>query len=221
VTRKVFWLDPYRTELDTRVVAVIGNQATVEATILYALSGGQESDHGTIGGWRALGAERRGRDIVYTMESGHDLTPGQAVRLQLDWPRRYRLMRLHFAAELALEIVNRRLSRPEKIGAHIGEDKARIDFAWPGSLAPLLPDIAAEVAALVAADLPIHSAFSDEANERRVWRIDGFAEVPCGGTHLRRTGEVGAVTLKRRNPGKDRERIEIALVDPDARAPRS
>lgn len=219
MTRKVFWLDPYLTELDARVAAVAGDEVTMEATILYALSGGQESDRGTIGGWRALAAEWRGRDIVYTMEAGHDLTPGQTARMRLDWRRRYRLMRLHFAAELALETVNRRLERPEKIGAHIGEDKARVDFAWRGSLSPLLPEIAAEVAALIAADLPIASAFSDEANERRVWRIAGFAEVACGGTHLRRTGEVGALALKRRNCGKDKERIEITLVDPDAVAP--
>ena len=166
-------------------------------------------------------AEWRDREIVYTTGAADmSLTPGQAgADAASIGSRRYRLMRLHFAAELALEVVNRRLSRPEKIGAHIAEDKARIDFAWPSSLAPSLPDIAADIAALVAADLPIDSAFSDAANERRVWRIDGFAEVACGGTHLRRTGEVGPVALKRRNPGKDRERIEIALVDRDAAAP--
>ena len=219
MTRKVFWLDPYLTELDTSVATVAGDEVTLEATILYALSGGQESDAGEIGGRRVRGAEWRGFEIVYALEPGHGLAPGQAVRLRLDWPRRYRLMRLHFAAELALETVNRRLAQPAKLGAHIAEDKARIDFAWSGSLAPHLPAIDADVAALVAADLPIVSAFSDEANERRFWRIDGFGEVPCGGTHLRRTGEVGALKLARRNPGKDRERIEIVLADPDATAP--
>ena len=40
MTRKVFWLDPYLTELDTRVAGVAGDEVTLEATILYALSGG-------------------------------------------------------------------------------------------------------------------------------------------------------------------------------------
>ena len=136
VTRKVFWQDPYLTELDTKIARVAGDEVTVEETILYALSGGQESDCGAIGGRRVLGAEWRGREIVYSLESGHGLTPGEAVRIDLDWRRRYRLMRLHFAAELVLEVANRRLSRPEKIGAHIAEDKARIDFVWRGSIAP-------------------------------------------------------------------------------------
>ena len=219
MTRKVFWIDPYLAELDARVASVVGDEVTLDATILYALSGGQESDHGEIAGRPLLAAEWRGRDIVYRLAPDHGLTPGEPVRLRLDWPRRYRLMRLHFAAELVLEVVNQRFGRPDKLGAHIGEDKARIDFAWSGSLAPRLPAIAAEVAALVAADLPIESAFSDAANERRFWRVAGFGETPCGGTHLRRTGEVGAIALARRNPGKGRERVEITLVDPDAAAP--
>ena len=219
MTRKVFWQDPYLTELDTRVARVAGDEVTVEATILYALSGGQESDCGAIGGRRVLGAEWRGREIVYRLESGHGLTPDEAVRIDLDWRRRYRLMRLHFAAELVLEVANRRLSRPEKIGAHIAEDKARIDFVWRGSIAPCLPAIAADVRALVAADRPIQSAFSDKENERRFWRVEGFGEAACGGTHLRRTGEVGGFALKRRNVGKDKERIEIYLDETSAVLP--
>ena len=42
-------------------------------------------------------------------------------------------------------------------------------------------------------------------------KIDGFAQVPCGGTHVDRTSEVGFVTLKRDRPGKSIERIEIRL----------
>ncbi|HLT78007.1 MAG TPA: hypothetical protein VKZ87_11510 [Ferrovibrio sp.] len=41
-----------------------------------------------------------------------------------------------------------------------------------------------------------------------------FAAVPCGGTHLRRTGEIGAIRLKRVNIGKGKERVEIALAGP-------
>src|SRR5262249_18484344 len=79
----------------------------------------------------------------------------------------------------------------EKTGAHIAVDKARIDFAWPESIAPLLPLLRDEAQALVDADHPIVSAFSDEPAQRRYWEIAGFARVPCGGTHLRRTSEIG------------------------------
>ncbi|HNE01040.1 MAG TPA: hypothetical protein PLQ18_04975, partial [Plasticicumulans sp.] len=51
------------------------------------------------------------------------------------------------------------------------------------------------------------------ANERRYWEVEGIARVACGGTHLRRTGEVGVLALKRRNVGKGKERVEILLAD--------
>lgn len=212
MTRKVFWEDPYRTSLDTRVAAVAGSEVTLDATILYALAGGQESDHGSIAGRPVQTARWLGRGIVYALPPDHGLAAGDAVRVELDWTRRHALMRLHFAAELVLEIAMQRLAGAKKIGAHIAADKARIDFAWTGVVTPLLPEIAAAAQAVVDRDLAIESAFSDEAAERRFWRIPGFAEVPCGGTHLRRTGEVGAIALKRRNVGKGKERIEITVT---------
>ena len=213
MTRKLFWADPYLTRLATRITAVADDEVTVAETIFYALSGGQESDHGTLGGHPVLAARKAEREIYYRLPPDHGLRPGAAVVMTIDGERRYRLMRLHFAAEIVLELACRELRLAEKIGAHIAADKARIDFAWPENVAPRLPALAAAANRIVAADHPIVSAFSDEAAERRYWQIPDFARVPCGGTHLRRTGEVGAVTLRRRNIGKGKERIEIQVDD--------
>lgn len=122
------------------------------------------------------------------------------------------MMRLHFAAELVLELVCAELPGIDRIGAHIAEDKARIDFSWPTSLAPLIPTITDRVGSLVEADLPIRSDWSDRAAGRRFWELEGVARVPCGGTHPRRTGEVGPIALKRKNVGRDKERLEIRLL---------
>ena len=214
MTEKVFWQDPYRTRLETEVTRVDGPVVEVRETVFFALSGGQESDRGTIGGHAVQEARKAGRDILYELPADHGLVPEQRVTMEIDWPRRYRLMRLHFAAEIVLELVTRRFPGIEKIGAHIGEAKARIDFRWHESLGGSLPELAAEVRRIVAEDQPIVSAFTDEAGERRYWKIADFAAVPCGGTHLKRTGEIGAVALKRKNPGQGKERIEIVLEDP-------
>jgi len=211
VTRKLFWQDPYRARLETRVASVAGDQVTLEETILYALSGGQESDHGSIGGHPVLEAQKDGREIRYRLDPGHGLEPGDAVAIEIDWPRRYRLMRLHFAAEIVLELVYRSLGPIRKIGAHIAADKARIDFEWSENIAAHLPALAQAAQAIVEADRPITSAYSDEAAERRYWQIADFDPVPCGGTHLKRTGEIGRIELKRRNIGKGKERIEITV----------
>jgi Ser-tRNA(Ala) deacylase AlaX len=209
---KRFWDDPGLTRLDTRVVAVDGDAVRLEQTIFFAESGGQESDSGTIGGRPVREARYDGLDIVYRLDPEHGLAPGDAVVVEIDGERRQRLLRLHFAAELVLELVNRRCAGIVKIGAHIAADKARIDFLWPDSLAAILPAVAHDAAQLIAADHPVVSAFSDPVRERRYWDIDGFARVACGGTHPRRSGEVGALTLVRKNPGRGKERIEIRLL---------
>lgn len=213
MTEKIFWADPYRRSLDTRIAGVDGNDVTVAATIFYALSGGQESDAGTIGGAPVLEARKAGRDVVYRLADGHGLKPGNAVTIEIDWPRRYRLMRLHFAAEVVLELVYRLFPGVEKIGAHIAADKARIDFALAEPVSPHLAALQQQAMEIVAADEPIVSAYSDAANERRYWKISAFAEVPCGGTHLKRTGEIGTISLKRKNIGQAKERIEIFVDD--------
>jgi Ser-tRNA(Ala) deacylase AlaX len=207
----VFWEDPYLTVLDTVVTSVAGNDITVAETILFAFAGGQESDAGTIAEHPVVQARKAGQEIIYTLEDNHGLQPGAAVRLRLDWGRRYQLMRLHFAAEIVLALVYRKFEAIEKIGAHIAQTKARIDFQWPDTLAPWLPDIQQQAQALVAADQEIVSAWSDRASQRRYWEVAGFARVACGGTHLRRTGEVGGLTLKRKNVGKGKERVEITV----------
>jgi Ser-tRNA(Ala) deacylase AlaX len=216
LTRKLFWTDPYRTRLETRVASTAGPEVTLEETIFYALSGGQESDAGAIGGRPVLEARKSGTDILYRLPEDHGLKPGDAVTVEIDWARRYRLMRLHFAAEVVLELAYKNLSGIKKIGAHIAADKARIDFEWPEPIGKSLPLLGEELRRIVDSDQPIVSAFSDEAAQRRYWEVPGFARVACGGTHLKRTGEVGAVTLKRRNIGKGKERVEIALMDSSA-----
>lgn len=212
MVRKLFWTDPYLTTLQTRVAAVHGQRVRLEETIFFAFSGGQEGDAGTIAGHGVLGAEKDGFDIAYTLPPGHGLAAGDEVEVAIDWERRYRLMRLHFAAEMVLQLVYRLRPGIERIGAHISPAKARVDFALDGNIAEFLPRIGAAAAELVAADLPIITAFSDEATQRRYWQVAGFAQMPCGGTHPRSTAEVGNLHLKRRNTGKGKERIEITLA---------
>lgn len=211
-TRKRFWEDPYLTHLDTTVLAVDGQRVHIRETIFFASSGGQESDAGTLGGYPVLHADKEGLDLVYTLPPDHQLRAGDGVAIWIDGARRLGLMRHHFAAEMILQLVYRARPGIERIGAHIAADKARIDFASDTSLSPLLPELEREAASLVARALPIHTAFSDIDAERRYWQVEGFASMPCGGTHPRTTAEVGALTLKRRNTGKGKERIEIVLA---------
>jgi len=207
----VFWDDPYRFRLETTVAAVDGRAVTLEETVFYAFAGGQESDSGDIAGRHVLEAVDRGDRIEYVLGDGHGLRSGDSVVVAIDPVRRLRLMRLHSAAEIVLQLLYSATGGARRTGAHISADKARLDFEISGSVSPLLPDIAARVNEVVAADVPIECGYSDAAAERRFWRADGFDPVPCCGTHPRRTGEIGAVRLRRDHPGRGVERVEIYL----------
>jgi len=211
VTRKIFWQDPYLTELETTVKTVHGNQITLAETIFYAFSGGQESDAGTIGGYQVLKAQKGGREIYYTLPDDHKLTVGKVVKVVIDWHRRYMLMRLHFAAEVVLELVCQKFPNITKVGAHISQDKARIDFEWGQNITPFIQSLEQESQKIIDANQEIISAYSDEPLERRYWKINEFSPVPCGGTHIKTTGEIGVIKLKRINPGKGKERIDIFI----------
>lgn len=209
MVKKIFWKDPYQTELITSITSVNGNDVTVKETIFYAFSGGQESDAGTINGYKVIKAVKLGLEIIYTLDN-HDLQVYDEVIMKIDWNRRYQLMKLHFAAEIVLELVNQNL-HIEKIGAHISEDKSRIDFIFNENISIYLPFIEEKANQLIKENKPIISSFCDEKNERRTWHVDGFSTVQCGGTHLKSTGEIGYIHLKRVNIGKGKERIEIYL----------
>ncbi|WP_199461255.1 alanine--tRNA ligase-related protein [Vibrio owensii] len=213
MTHKVFWDDPYQVELESTVSRVDGPCIELEETIFYAESGGQESDAGTIGCIQVIKAEKQGLSIVYTLEHEPNFQAGAIVTTQIDWARRYALMKLHFAAEVILEVVTHRFPEMTKVGAHISADKSRIDFEWHESVKPLLPDLQQQAQSVIDSHADIISDFSDTSEQRRYWKVEGFAQVPCGGTHLKNTSEVGRIQLKRKNIGKGKERIEISLVE--------
>jgi len=231
MTRFVFWEDPYLKTLDTTVLTVEGNHVIFQETIGYAEAGGQESDRIQINGVSALEArlDPEKRFITYLLPDNHGLQTGAAVHMTLDWTRRYRLMRLHFACELILILMNRSFGkkkpgeelRPEeidhlgieKVGAHMAEDKARVDFVLSENIEAYFPALLAEFKSIVDADVPIEKGYIDQATRHRYWRIPGLATVPCGGTHVKSTAEVGYVHLKRKRANKGVERIYITLAN--------
>lgn len=210
--RKVFWDNPYQRSLITTISAVKNNRILLKETIAFSFSGGQESDKAYLNGLEIINSEIEGTLIYYTLQEGHNLSPGDEVCMEIDWQRRYKLMRLHFAAELILELVMRLLNA-QKIGAHIAETKARIDFIYDKNIAFIFDQVLVEYNEIIAQNKLIKTGFSDIEKQKRYWEIDGFAKIPCGGTHVKSTAEVGYITLKRVNIGSCKERIEIKLVN--------
>lgn len=209
--RKIFWEDPYLSSIKAKITDVKDNAVTLDQTVAFAFSGGQQSDFGTIEGYRIIEARKDGLEIYYSIEDGHELIAGQEVSVAIDWEKRYRIMRLHFAAEIVLELVYQNYDNPEKIGANITFEKSRVDFYWEGNISDIFPDLAHKAQMIIDSDSPIECGFEDMEKQKRYWKLEGFAKVPCGGTHVKKTGEVGTIAFKRKNIGKGKERIEIYL----------
>lgn len=233
--RKVFWENPYLCELDTTVTAVCGPYVSFAETIIFAESGGQESDVATVNGRpvrQAILTDDK-LSIRYLFDDGHCFAVGDKVRMNIDWQRRNKLMCLHFACELVLVLVNRHFGAkpagqmltpdeidqigPFKTGAHMSAERARVDFQCR-ELKACLPTISEQFDAIIHAALPIETGYLNQEGQERYWRLADFATVPCGGTHVRNTQEIGAVNLRvknvgnyQRDPQRPIRRIEISL----------
>ncbi len=230
--KKVFWEDPYLARLETTVAQIQGSEIVFEETIGYSESGGQESDKVFINGVPVITSRMDKADpflIYYTMPDDHELKASQKVVMEIDWNRRNRLMRHHFTCELVLILMNRLFNKtpegvelkPEEIdtvikkrGAHMGEMGARVDFECDRNISEYFPAILESYNKIIDADLPIEKGFLNEEKQIRYWRLPGIARVPCGGTHVRTTIEIGEVELKRDRANKGVERIRINLKDP-------
>lgn len=210
--KKIFWNNPYQQTLTTKIVSICDNRFLFEETIAFSFSGGQESDIAFVNGIPVTDSKIEGNLIFYTLKDGNKFRIGDEVVMEIDWSRRHKLMRLHFAAELILELVTKKLGI-EKIGAHIAETKARIDFVYDKNISSVFDSVMLEYNQIIESDKLIKTGFSDFENQRRFWEIEGFSKVPCGGTHVKSTSEVGLVTLKRKNIGNLKERIEIQLLE--------
>jgi misacylated tRNA(Ala) deacylase len=152
---------------------------------------------------------------------------GDRVTARLDWQRRYARMRVHTALHL-LSVV---LPYPVTGGA-IGDGDGRLDFDIPEAGLDK-GEITEKLNELIRRDAPVRERWitDDEldanpnlvktmavkpprgAGRVRLVEIDGIDLQPCGGTHVRRTGEIGPVRVTDiEKKGKQNRRVRIALV---------
>jgi Ser-tRNA(Ala) deacylase AlaX len=212
MVRKIFWEDSYQKETETTITAVEENGITVDRTVAFAYPGGQAFDTGTIGGFPINNAVYKDREIYYTLPAGHTLKTGCTVTMKIDWARRYELMKLHFAEELLIVLLRKQYDRKKLTRAEIYPERGFLDFEWDGDISEIFPFLKEEMDKLIAENHAITSAWLDKENEKRYWEIPGLAKVPCGGTHLKATGEIGKITLIRHMVCPGTEEIEV-LVD--------
>ena len=233
MTVPLFREDAYLVECQARVVEATEGAIVLDQTVFYPTGGGQPGDTGTIswdGGRVSISDTRKGQGdaIRHMLEDGDKLPEaGTTVTATINWEPRYRHMRMHTAMHLLGSVIPHGVT-----GGNIAAAKSRLDFDMQESVDK--DQVNAELAALVAANHPIRSKWiSDEELEAqpelirtlsvrppkgagmiRLLEIESVDLQPCGGTHLKSTGEVGRVRLSKvENKGRHNRRMHIVLED--------
>lgn len=235
MTELLYHTDSYLKEFTARVVAVEGARVALDRTALYATGGGQPADAGTLSDgartWAVTDVRREG-ELVWHALAGEGLpAPGDQLRGVVDWGRRYRLMRTHTALHLLCGVIWRDYQAPVT-GGNMDTDEGRLDFELANFSNELAQEIVAKVNQEVAADRPVEVKILPRAEAFQIPDLirtkinllpEGIAQVRTvnivgldlqadGGTHVARTGEVGAVRLlKTRSKGASNKRIVIGL----------
>ena len=233
MTEELFREDSYLKNCDATVVAVDEGAVILDRTVFYPLGGGQPGDIGALtwNGDTATIVDTRygeGGTIRHMLEAASPCPAvGDSVHLALDWDRRYRHMRMHTAMHLLGSVLQYGVT-----GGNISAEKSRLDFDMEDTVDK--EAVSEAVRKLVAGDHAVsHRWITDDELDAqpdlvrtmsvqpprgkgkiRLLEIEGVDLQPCGGTHLRSTGEVGQVRIgKVEKKGRRNRRVNIHLDD--------
>ncbi len=211
-TTKLYNEDPYLRKFSARVTGIDEREIELDRTAFYPEGGGQVSDTGSIGHSRVVETRIEGDRIIHVLEAAPEFSEGQEVEAEIDWERRHRIMRLHSAAHIMEHFLWKRLGKIERLGSRVDEKKDRADYAYNGRLPTEELKMVEEETNRYLAECHEIEIFSDPDRPGiRIWK-SGPIEMLCGGTHVRNTREIGAIRLKRKNPGRGVERVETSIA---------
>jgi misacylated tRNA(Ala) deacylase len=235
VTSELFREDSYLQDCDSFVTRVDGNRLVVDQTVFYPEGGGQPGDIGKL--ICSNGAEipiadtykDRKSGLHYHVASSELPLPevGDRVRLEIDWPRRYRLMRMHSCMHMLCAAVPAPVT-----GGSIQDGRGRLDFDLPDPIDK--EKITQKLQQLVEADYPMHlSSITDEELAKnpelvrtmsvqpphgsgwiRLVHFEGVDLQPCGGTHVASSVEIGKVNVRKiEKKGRRNRRIIVEFEE--------
>ncbi|MFN0192353.1 MAG: alanyl-tRNA editing protein [Aestuariivirga sp.] len=238
MTTLLFREDAFLRSCDAIVTAINERGGILtDQTVFYATAGGQPGDKGVLrwnGGDIAVATTvyDENKEVVHVPAAANAAPkPGDAVQLELDWDNRYRTMRAHTLMHLLCASVPFAVT-----GGAISEDGGRIDFDIPEGQIPRKEELTEKINALIDGDHAVTFRWiTDEemqANQHLIRTMsvkppmgtgrvrlvmigeDGKVDLqPCGGTHVRTTGEIGPIIVSKiENKGKINRRIRVAFA---------
>lgn len=235
-TQLLYQTDAYLETFEATVLAIDGPAVALDATAFYPGGGGQPHDLGSltkgVRKWRVAKVWRDGQTVWHEVE-GEPPAVGTPVRGELDWDRRYALMRTHTALHILCGVVWRDYGA-KVTGGNMKPLHGRMDFEFETLHSELVDEIEEKINAEIAAARPIQVYFlpREEADRHpdlirtkvnllppditlvRVVEIEGLDVQADGGTHVKNTQEVGRIRIvDYKSKGKSNKRIRIAVED--------
>jgi alanyl-tRNA synthetase len=223
VTERLYYHDPYMTEFDARVLRVEAHDgrpaAILDRTAFYPTSGGQPFDTGRLGTATVVDVvDRDDGAILHVVEGG--IEPGD-VHGAIDWPRRFEHMQQH-TGQHVLSAAFDRLVDARTESFHLGSGSSTIDLNKSLSAADITR-VEDEANRVVWEDRPVTIRFADaaqvaklplrkesaRAGTLRLIEVAEFDISACGGTHVARTGAIGAIAVQSTERFRGGTRVEF------------
>jgi alanyl-tRNA synthetase len=219
MTERLYYTDSYLRDFQARIVdrSADGLTAYLDRTAFYPTSGGQPFDLGSIGGVAVVEVVDEEERIAHRLVSPLDAA---AVDCAIDWERRFDHMQQHTGQHL-ISAVFEELFGLKTVSFHLGAESSSIDLEGAPVEAHTLRDTERRANEIIWENRPVAVEFQHAAevqglrkpSERegtlRIVSIDGLDRSACGGTHVRSTGEIGAVLLRKMEKIRQSVRVEF------------
>lgn len=219
MTDRLYYTDAYCARFGARVTsrAEDGRRVYLDRSAFYPTSGGQRHDLGTLGGVAVTDVVDEDDRVAHVLAASLDADEVEGV---VDWPRRWDHMQQHTGQHLLSAIGADRFGW-ETVSVHFGAESSTIDFGVESIGPETLQELERLANAGVTENRPVTVTFeeaematglrkpSDRGGVLRIVSIEGIDRSACGGTHVRATGEIGAIVLRRVEKVRKATRVEF------------
>jgi alanyl-tRNA synthetase len=219
VTERLYYTDAYLRQFRATVVGRADDGRTVylDRSAFYPTSGGQPNDVGRLGGVEVLDVVDEDERVAHRLAAPLEVAEVEGA---IDWARRFDLMQQHTGQHLLSAVLEERFGWPT-VSVHFGADASTLDLPVEAVTPAHLAEAERAANAVVWENRPVAVSFEDAATAEglrkatdrsgtiRVVTIAELDRSACGGTHVRATGEIGAILLRRTERVKKLTRLEF------------
>lgn len=219
MTHRLYYHDSYLTEFRARVVEIgdAGRAVYLDRSAFYPASGGQPADRGTLNGIEVIDVADEGERVRHVLAAP---LAGEEVEAKVDSARRFDHMQQHTGQHL-LSAVLESLYGMKTVSFHMGEESSTIELAAPALSPGQMRTAERRANELIWEDRPVSVAFehsseaeglrkaSEREGELRIISIQDCDRSACGGTHVRSTGAIGVILLRKTEKLRGNVRLEF------------